>query len=272
MSSSDAARASVPYPIESVDNALRLIHLLWEREELGVTAAARILGVAPSTAHRLFAMLVFRGFAVQNARRTYQPGPVRPREAEVPHTLSDVAELVRPVLGPLCDNLQETVHFVVLQGTAALFVDGLEYQHGLRVASRAGMTMPAHCTAAGKALLSQLAPAEVDALYPRGLPDVYGPAATDVPTLKRHLASVRKAGFAVSREENERGVVGIAVVLRDEDGRVHGALAAGLPTARCPNSRLPEVARHLRVAAVAARPSLSVLRREVPSETPTSVG
>lgn len=259
MTSDPNTRTSVPYPIESVDNALRLIHLLWEHEELGVTAAARALGVAPSTAHRLLAMLVFRGFAVQNPRRTYQAGPARPQDKRRLHGPDDVADLVRPLLGPLCNRLEETVHFAVLRGTAAHFVSGMEYQQGLRVASRAGMMMPAHCTAAGKALLSELSPAEIDANYPRGLPNVYGPAATDLPSLKRHLLSVRKAGFAVSREENERGVVGVAVVVRDETGRAHGALAAGVPTARCPNTRLPEIARHLHAAAAAARPALSAL-------------
>ncbi|MBF8187168.1 helix-turn-helix domain-containing protein [Nonomuraea sp. K274] len=66
---------SVPYPIESVDNALRLIHLLRARGEVGVTAAAKALGVAPSTAHRLLAMLVFRG------RRAERPPGLRPRPA-----------------------------------------------------------------------------------------------------------------------------------------------------------------------------------------------
>ena len=33
------------------------------------------LGIAPSTAHRLLAMLVYRGFAVQDEKRMYHPGP-----------------------------------------------------------------------------------------------------------------------------------------------------------------------------------------------------
>ncbi|GIH72418.1 hypothetical protein Mth01_46710 [Sphaerimonospora thailandensis] len=251
--------ASVPYPIESVDNALRLLQLLHEHDELGVTAAARLLGVAPSTAHRLFAMLVFRGFAVQNARRTYEPVPDHLRRTRTEPALSDQAAVLRPLLTNVMRALDETVHFVVLRGTAAFFVEGVEAEHPLRVISRAGLTMPAHCTAAGKAMLGHLSPAEIDALYPRGLPDVYGPAPADLPTLKRQLASVRRAGFAVSREEHERSVVGTAVSLRDQEGRLRGALAVGVASARCPNSRLPELAQHLLDAAAAARPLLSQL-------------
>lgn len=251
--------ASVPYPIESVDNALRLLQLLHEHEELGVTAAARLLGVAPSTAHRLFAMLVFRGFAVQNVRRSYAPVPDHLRRSSTEPALSDQVAAMRPVLDKVMRELDETTHFVVLRGTAAFFVDGVEADHPMRVVSRAGLSMPAHCTAAGKAMLGQLSPAEVDAMYPNGLPDVYGPAATDLPILKRQLASVRRTGFAVSREENERSVVGTAVCLRDTEGRLRGALAVGVASGRCPNTRLLQLARHLCNAATLARPLLSGL-------------
>ena len=37
--------------------------------------AADELDIAPSTAHRLLAMLVYRGFAVQDEKRMYHPGP-----------------------------------------------------------------------------------------------------------------------------------------------------------------------------------------------------
>jgi IclR family acetate operon transcriptional repressor len=202
-------------------------------------------------------MLVFRGFAVQNVRRNYESVPDQlPRPRTEPALIDQVAAM-RPVLATVMRQLDETTHFVVLRGNAALFVDGVEADHPMTVASRAGMTMPAHCTAAGKAILGQLSTAEVDALYPNGLPHLYGPGATDLPGLKRQLASVRRTGFAVSREENERNVVGAAVCLHDSEGRLRGALAVGVASGRCPNTRLAELTRHLGSAAAWARPLLS---------------
>ncbi|MGG1909855.1 helix-turn-helix domain-containing protein [Microbacterium sp. NRRL B-14842] len=52
--------------MESVDNALKLILLLGEEHELRLTDAGALLGVATSTAHRLLAMLAWRGFVRQN--------------------------------------------------------------------------------------------------------------------------------------------------------------------------------------------------------------
>lgn len=249
MGDNSRVQNAVPYPIESVDNALRLILLLRQRSRLGVVEAARQLGVAPSTAHRLLGMLRHHGFAVQDSRRGYRPGPVFGELGLTGRTGPDLATVVHPHLAALSRQLQETVHLVVLQGTAARFLDGVEATHALRVGSRAGMSIPAHTTSGGKALLAELTPAELAALYPRGLPASYGPAVTDLAQLRRQLATARRLGYAVNQEESERGITGVAVCLRDAGGAARAALAAGMPSARCPNQRIPEVAGTLRIAA-----------------------
>jgi len=52
------------YLLESVDNALKLLQMLRDVGALRLKEAAEELHIAPSTAHRLLAMLVYRGFAV----------------------------------------------------------------------------------------------------------------------------------------------------------------------------------------------------------------
>ncbi|MFD0533119.1 helix-turn-helix domain-containing protein [Actinomadura luteofluorescens] len=70
-----------PYPLRSVDNALHLLQVLRDQGGLRVSEAAAELGTARSTAHRLLAMLVYRGFAVQDDNHTYLPGPPCPPPA-----------------------------------------------------------------------------------------------------------------------------------------------------------------------------------------------
>jgi hypothetical protein len=48
------------YLLESVDNALKLLQMLRDVGALRLKDAAKELGIAPSTAHRLFAMLLYR--------------------------------------------------------------------------------------------------------------------------------------------------------------------------------------------------------------------
>lgn len=237
------------YPIESVDNALRLLLLLRQRSRVGVTEAARYLGVAPSTAHRLLAMLRHHGFATQDSDRGYRCGPVFGEVGITERSGPSLRALVHPRLELLSRQLNETVHLVVRHGTMTTFVDGVEAAHALRVGSRVGMSLLAHSTAGGKVLLAQLSPAQLKALYPRGLPAGYGPAVTELAQLRRQLAAARRLGYAVNQEESERGIVGVAVCLRDARGRVRGALAGAMPSARCPKERIPEVASALRACA-----------------------
>jgi IclR family acetate operon transcriptional repressor len=63
------------YILSSIDNALELIQLLRDTGQLRLSDAAKSLEISNSTAHRLMAMLVYRGFAIQGDDRVYLPGP-----------------------------------------------------------------------------------------------------------------------------------------------------------------------------------------------------
>src|SRR5437899_96074 len=64
------------YPIGSVNNALRLLLMFRDHPLIRVSEAGVALGVAPSTAHRLLAMLEYHGFVQQDEEtRGYRSGP-----------------------------------------------------------------------------------------------------------------------------------------------------------------------------------------------------
>src|SRR3954463_1007287 len=103
--------ATPQYPIESVDNALRVLLLLGERPKLRLTDVSQYLGVASSTAHRLLAMLQYRGFVRQDVpTRSYVPGPMLDDLAFAMLRRLDVRNRAHPVLEKLSVETQETVH------------------------------------------------------------------------------------------------------------------------------------------------------------------
>src|SRR3954452_7762292 len=61
--------------VGAVENALRLLQLYRQREALGVSETARLLGVGRSTAHRLLPTLLAHGFVIQDGSRAYRVGP-----------------------------------------------------------------------------------------------------------------------------------------------------------------------------------------------------
>ncbi len=232
------------YPIESVDNALKLLLQFKERESFGVSEAGELLGVAPSTAHRLLSMLQYRGFAIQDDEtRIYRPGP-----ALIDIGLKTVRDMsllrqARPVLERLGERLDETVHLLVREGAEVRFVDGTESSRALRVTSRIGLVLPAHCTAGGKALLAVLDVAALRELYPSST--LVGLTARSMrrrSDLERELEIVRERGYASNDGESEDDVTAIGVAVSDHRGRQRAAIAVALPTVRASSERLREIA------------------------------
>lgn len=235
------------YPVKSVDNALRLLVLLGERQQLTLGEAAEHLGVAKSTAHRLLAELLYRGFAAQDGHRVYRRGP-RLAATAPPDTSRSLTTVARPYLHELRRRVNETVHVMVLEGNSVRFIDGVEDEHALRVGLRTGVLLPAHCTSGGKALLAELPPAVLHSFYPRNLPSAPGDAIRDLPSLKRHLASVRRRGYATNVNESKRGMSAVGVCVRTSAGEAIAACAFSVPSARCTPARLRELADVLRHA------------------------
>lgn len=203
------------YPIESVDNALQVLVLLGDQARLRLTDVSQYLGVASSTAHRLLAMLQYRGFVQQDtATRSYLPGPALDRVAFGILRRLDVRVRARPVLERLNADLKETVHLGRLEASSVHFIDSIESSRALRVGSRLGRSMPAHCTSTGKALLARLTDAEIDALYPGDpLEQLTAQSLATRAALREVLAEVRRLGYASSRGESEEGVTSLAVAL-----------------------------------------------------------
>jgi DNA-binding IclR family transcriptional regulator len=234
-------RNEQPYLIDSVDNALSLLLLVRERGRVRVAEAAEHLGVARSTAYRLLAGLRHRGFVAQDSHRVYRPGPVF-GQTGLTAVAPDLRLLARPHLTELGAEVDETVHLMALEGNGVRFLDGIETSRSLRVGSRIGLVLPAHCTSGGLVLLAELPAEELGALYFRGLPSSRGDAITTLPELKRRLAVTRRNGYAVNQGESERGITAVGVCVRDETGNALAALAVAMPSARCSRPQLPKYA------------------------------
>jgi len=228
------------YAVQSVDHALRIIQALRDRGDLRVVEVARDLGVATSTAHRLLAMLVYRGFAVQDESRVYHPGPeLTGGPGALTHP--QLRRLLGPHVRRLSALVNESVNLIVRVGTSTRFLDSVEADQLLRVSDRNGYVLPAALTSGGRALLATLPTSAVRELYP-------GDEAAGVPLtrLLRILRATRQAGYALNREETEKGVSALAAAVYDERGHGVAALAIAVPSVRFSPARTLELVGALR--------------------------
>jgi DNA-binding IclR family transcriptional regulator len=240
-----------------VHNALRVLLLLRDRESVRVTDVSAELGVAPSTAHRLLSTLRAEGFADQEAgSRRYRLGLTlltMAREAVTDRTLP---RLARPHLEWLCTEVNETVNLLVLDGTEAVFVDGVEGRHPLRVAPRTGDRIPAFTAAGGKILLAELPERTVRARYPHGLPAITDATITDFEALFVDLRQSRARGYALNLSESVRDLNAVGVAVSDGRGSQLAALTVSAPASRLSETQARDLVPLLRKAATAVTTAL----------------
>lgn len=244
-------KGSPHYAIGSVDKALQIVLLFQADSErwFRVSEIADELEVARSTAHRLLAMLVFRGFARQDDSKAYGAGPalLGPKSSA---DRSDLREVARPALEALSATFDETTHLVVLDGSDVVFLDSVEGRQALKVGSRAGARMAAHLTSGGKALLATLGRPALEQLVGAGT------ASVDLTELERTLVTVRQRGYALNLGETERGIHAIGAVITDGVSAV-GAISLSIPALRLPPRRVAELVPHVRQTAAAVSRSIT---------------
>ncbi|WP_354148704.1 IclR family transcriptional regulator [Arthrobacter sp. 754] len=222
------------YSIEAVDNALQLLQLLRDGGTLRLKDAAADLGVAPSTAHRLLAMLVYRGFAVQDETRRYVPGPamgVGPAGLAWSRLLRSLAQ---PHMELLSARLNETVNLMVRVGTKVRFLATVEGNNVLRVGDRQGTVMPANKTSGGKAMLAELDSHMIEQLFRSNNAEIGGDTIpdTEYQAFLNELETIRNNGFAANFEGTEDGVSALGIALHNRHGNVVGALSVATPATR----------------------------------------
>lgn len=253
-----AGRPRPAYPIESVDNALRLLLMFREQPTVGVSEAGRALGVARSTAHRLLSTLEYHGFVTKDQKsRAYRPGAALVEFGLAVVRDMDLRSVARPMIEALSAELDETVHLAVLVDTDVLFIDAIEGTGAVRVGSRVGERIPAHLTSLGKAILAAMPRERVLALYP----DDELPGRTPNSIVRRddllaELDRVAADGYATNAGESETdvGAVGMAILVA---GVGRAAISVSAPLSRFDRALVERAVPPLRAAVAQVSASIS---------------
>jgi DNA-binding IclR family transcriptional regulator len=96
-----------------------------------------------------------------------------------------------------------------------------------------GAFFPAHCSAAGKAVLAYLDEKDMNSiLLSKGLTRYTAQTLTRMADLRSDLRRVRARGYALDDQELECGLNGVAAPVISHDARVMGAVGIAGPTQR----------------------------------------
>jgi DNA-binding IclR family transcriptional regulator len=220
--------------LSSVDNALRLLHLIGERRALRVAEAADDLGVARSTAHRLLTALRRQGFVTQDKPNgVYRPGRALLEIGLAAIGRVDIRHAARPVLEQLSEQTKETVSLLLLEGDSVRFIDCVEGSRSVRVATRTGIVLPAHCTAGGKAILAALPGSDLSRRYPTRQLGTRTPNSIGTwRQLESELGTIRGRGYAVNFGEGESAISAVGTAIFDLIGYPLASIAVAVPSTR----------------------------------------
>jgi IclR family transcriptional regulator, acetate operon repressor len=185
-----------------------------ERAELGKTSA-----------HRILQVLVTNNYAQARGDGGYAPGPALHALGGPGSGKLDLAETARPILTDLQRVSGHTVHFAVRSGRAMVYVSKVEGDKPYQMASRIGMQVQLHCTSIGKAVLSALPEAEVDALLATPGENATVPPIPEAEEFHKQLKLIRRRRYAIDDQENEPNVRCVGAPVYDATGGVLGALS-----------------------------------------------
>lgn len=130
-------------------------------------------------------------------------------------------------LHALAQQLDETVHLCVLAGTGVITAaTAPAISHRFRAGNWEGEIVPAHCTSAGRVLLSDADFAFIEQRFSDVTFEPIGPNARvhDPFELWDTIIEARRRGYAVVDEEFEADLVGASAPVRDHHRRIVGAI------------------------------------------------
>jgi DNA-binding IclR family transcriptional regulator len=155
---------------------------------------------------------------------------------EFGHTVlatNQLREHVQPHLDALNKRTGETVNLMELEGQEIVYVARFPSLHAVSVDLHVGSRLPAFCTAAGRAILSRMEPAEASAhLKAARRTAMTRFTVTDLAELREALDTAREQGYALNNQEAFIGDISVAAPLLDPRGHPLGAVNIAVPSPR----------------------------------------
>lgn len=225
---------------KTVDQALALLDAIATEGAGSAAALGRRLGLSRTVTHRLLKTLDRRGFVRLGRDGEYVLGPaVFELSTQVEPELRQVA---RPELERLAGRFGESAVLSLPDRGDAVAVDEvLGDREVVRVRYRPGFRHPLYLAAHGRAILAFLDR------------DVIGRMLASVPDAelaRERLDETRRLGYALSSDELQRGICGLASPIRDAAGAVVASIGVVAPVQRFPPARYLAPATYEAAAAV----------------------
>jgi DNA-binding IclR family transcriptional regulator len=212
----------------TVERVVALIGVLAEEARpLAIADITEATGWPQATVHRLLASLVAMDWVEKEpATAHYRLGHGLLGPSAVVLTSSPLVERAQPLINRIAELSQANCLLAVLVGRNVVFLSRAAPGQEASTTLQAGLTRPAHASAAGKVMLAFLTPEQRGRLY-RGRAQLrqFTPnTITSLDRLERELGAARANGYAIEDGEYREYMRSVAVPVHGTDGRVIAAI------------------------------------------------
>ncbi|GAE36356.1 IclR family transcriptional regulator [Halalkalibacter akibai] len=214
--------------IQAVERALRIVDLFNEYEtELKITDISERMQLHKSTVHSLLKTLQKHHYIEQNPENgKYRLGLKLFERGNFVIQSLDLRTLAKEHLVALSKQTGKTVHLCILDGKEGVYIDKVESASSMILYSKIGRRVPVHSSGVGKVLVAWKTEEELQAIleayeYTKQTPYTV----EDRESFLKELEKTRERGFAIDNQENEAGVICVAIPVRNFTGQVEAAIS-----------------------------------------------
>lgn len=217
--------------VQSIGRAFTILETMADAGGIiSLSQLATDAGLPPTTIHRLLRTLVALGYVRQEPSRQYSLGPRLMRLVDASTRRLDA--LAHPHLAAVVNAMGESANLAVLDGDEIVYVAEVQpTKNSMHMSIEIGRRVHPHATAVGKAVLATESDQQVGELLRRaGMARYTEHTLVTEAEFIHALTAVRECGYAIDDQEQELGVLSIAVAVPDAPRPL--AMSVSGPTGR----------------------------------------
>ncbi|KAB7706547.1 helix-turn-helix domain-containing protein [Bacillus aerolatus] len=241
---------------QSVVKALKLLDFFLDGQtELTLSEITEKSGMPKPTVFRFLSSLEACGMLMKS-RNTghdvrYRLGLKLLQLGNVVAEQLEIRTVAKPWMQALCEELNEDVHLVILDGDEAVYIEKIESNQKVRLHTRVGKRSSVYIGSGPKLLLAFLPAEQQNGLISRiKLEDNADSLIQSEEALYKHIEQIKAQGYSISLGEQERETIGISYPIRDHSKNVIAALSVSGPVSRIDGHVQDEIQVKTREAAL----------------------
>lgn len=213
--------------VKSVRRTAELIRLLADATKpLRLSDIATTMELPKSSTHAMLHTLVAQGVLTVDDDSHFSLSLAFVGRLATKFDRIDIRSAARPIMENLSRQLGLTCNLGVLEGNNVVYVEQVrDVSHPMQLGTRIGFSIPAHATALGKVLVSELGERREAWLQSHDFTHFTDRTIANAAAMSDAMARYRVDGFAVDDEELLEGIFCIAAPVRNHRNHAIAALS-----------------------------------------------